>query len=338
MRKRDVAGAGLVSVTLGALGCGEPARPAPADGAQMFATQRVEAGEAWRRYLEPKELHAAWAPPSASPWRPFYKPTLIAAVAVVKDAAGPVRSTASAGAVPGAARLCEMVETARTAVVVDLSGEASVAWGAALIEKGYQPVVTFNNWPHHKGLLALERPLGALLLHAEKAAAAPARTAANAPPVFLLERGRLGDKGAAAGAGTFDNRYFHSVTDFPDAARFRTAGITRLVYVNLRGTSAGAEEDDLNAWFAALAQGGIGFTYVTAGLSGLAGTQEVVPAPRTTIFTPAATASYASSGSGHTHRPYGHYYTHYHGNYWRSSPGTWGSSSSGGGGSGGWSS
>jgi hypothetical protein len=312
-------------VTLGAIGCGEPARPAPLDAAALFAKDRAEAGN-WRRFLEPRELHAAWAPPAESVWRPFYKPTLIAAVAVVKDAASPL-TFPSTDPLAG-------LDLSRAAVFVDLPGEVSVALGAALLEKGYQPVVTFNNWPHQKGVLKLERALGALLFHAEKAAAT--RPEGGALPVFLLEAGRLGDKTASPGPDRFDNRYFHAVTDFPDAGRLSGRGVNRIIYINGKGTSPGAEEDDLNAYFCQLRTSGFRFTYVVPGAEGAAA-RDVDPVPRATIFEPARVASYASGGTGHVHRPYSHYHSYHH--YWTGSSGTWGSGySGGGGGSGGWSS
>lgn len=329
MRKRDVAGAGLVSVTLGAIGCGEPARPPALDAAGLFAQHRVEAGEAWRRYLEPQALHAAWAPAAGSVWRPYYKPTLIAAVAVVKDAAGPLQSPEA----KDVGDLASRIDLKDAAVFIDLPGELSVAWGAALAAKGLQPVVTFNNWPHQKGLLKLERALGALIFHAEQVAAK--RPSGAAPPVFLLERGRLGDKGLSTGPEVFDNRWFHAATDFPDATRLQQQGVKRIVYVNAKGSTAGAEEDDLSAYFAGLRTAGLRFTYVwPTGKEFQAG--EVEPLARATIFDPAPLQGYASSGGGHYHRPYAHYY-HYH-SFWRTSSGTWGSGSSGGGGSSGWSS
>jgi hypothetical protein len=333
MRPRDVAGAGLVSVTLGAIGCGEPGRPAAVDGAALFTKNRVEAGDAWRRFLEPQELHAAWVPPAASLWRPFYKPTLIAAVAVVKEAAGPIRSPEAQAAGELAARLAETTSLADAAIFVDMPGEESVAWGTALLAAGFQPVVTFNNWPHQKGLLRLELPLGALIFHAERARGT--RPAHDALPVFLLERGRLGDRSASPGPEVFDNRYFHSAGDFPDAARLRSRGIKRIVYVNPRSTASGVEEDDLNAYFHDLEKAGLHFTYVVAKGGGLAA-EPSGPDRRTTIFEPEATAGYAQSGTSHYHRPFGHY-CHYH-SFWTGSSGTWGSGLSGGGGSSGWSS
>ncbi|HEX7901109.1 MAG TPA: hypothetical protein VF950_25345 [Planctomycetota bacterium] len=331
MKKRRIAGAGLVSVTLGAVGCGEPARPVEVDAAALFAQNRVEAGDAWRLYLEPRALHAAWAPPADSPWRPFYKPTLIAALAVVKDAAGPTRTEEGQGAPEAVKRLTEANDLRSAAIFVDLPGEASVVWGAAFEVKGFQPVVTFNNWPHQKGLLRLERALGALLLHAPTAVAA--RPGAAAPPVFILERGRLGDKSASLSASVFDNRYFHAASDFPDAERLRSAGITRVVYVNSKGTWAGCEEDDLNAYFVRLRAAGLRFLYASPDPNGALA--EVEPSTRTTIFEPARTAAYVAGGTSRYYRSYGHYH-HYH-SFWHASSGTWGSGASGGGGSGGWS-
>jgi hypothetical protein len=318
--------AAIVSVTLGALGCGEPARPPALQARALFAKDRVQAGEAWRRYLSPRELHAAWAPPADSPWRPYHKPTLLAAVAVVQEAAGPTWSREAEAAAAVAARFLAQTDLSGAAVFVDLAGETSVAWGMALLAKGHQPVVTFNNWPHQNGLLKLERPLGALIHHAGRAASE--RPPSGAPPAFLLERGRLERKDSSPGPDVFDNRWFHAATDFPDAARLRAQKITRVIYVNPKGAVAGDEEDDLNAYFSDLKVGGLRFTYAVPRSEDVLAA-DVAPLLRRTIFDPVQTAGYASGGSGPYHRPFVHYH-----HFWSRSSGTWGSGSSGGGWSG----
>ncbi len=319
MRKRI---AGFVGVTLGALGCGEPARPPEVQPLALFKSDLSPSdsrqGDAWRKYLKAETLHSAWVPPAGSPWRPYYKPTLIAAVSVVHSAAMPVRSAEGSAAEGEAAQFVRNALLQNAAVFLDLPGEQSVAWAMKLLPAGHRPVLTINNWPHQHGILRLEKPLGALLYYAEEMSLAGPALPAAAPPVFILEGGRLRDKELRPDASRFDNRFFYAITDFPPAARLKEKGITRVFYVNPRGASAGSEEDDLNVYFVALQQEGIAFVYVRPS-SGHFVQADVVPAKKArNIFTPAETARYTSSGP--THRSYSHYHSH----YWSRSPGAWG--------------
>ena len=342
---KNLGKAGLVSLTLGALGCGEPARPAAVNPQELFKTDIVlsdsQKGEEWRKFLDAKELHRAWVPAVDSPWRPFYKPTLIAAVSIVQSAAAPLSNAATVEQESAAGRFANGFNLVDAAVFVDLPGEQSVAWGAVLRRAGVTPVLAINNWPHQQGLLRLERPLGALIYYASMGASSP--TSPNAIPAFLLERSRLGQKGYTVMPKDFDNRFFHTASDFPSALTFKNRGINRIVYINPRGTSPGCEEDDLNVYFSELAKAGLQFTYVQP----VGDSYEmaiVAPGTRSTIFTAAAVQEYRSSPSYYPH--YYHSYPHYsywHTTYWTRSSGAWGGSgvvsgSSGSGGGGGFSS
>lgn len=340
MRKGGVVRIGLVGLTVGAFGCEPPGAAEPPDAQQLFkhdrSAQDSRQGEAWKKYLSATALHGAWAPPAKSPWRPYYKPTLPAAVSIVRSAAAPVRSTGASSVEQTAAAFSGATDLRETAVFLDLTGEESVAWAAALVRAGKQPVLTINNWPHQKGVLRLERALGALLYYADEVA--QARLHETVSPAFVLEGGRLQPRGHEAQSHLFDNRFFHTATDFPPAAALKSAGLNRILYVNHRGTTAGSEEDDLVEYFAALAADGIAFAYVKPGL-GTFQQADAKPARRSTIFSAPDVARYASSSpsTGYYHRPYGGYH-HYHGGYWSRSSGAWGGSSSGGGGSSGFSS
>jgi hypothetical protein len=329
--------AGFVTVTLGALGCGEPAQPDPVKGQDLFKndTTATDSGksDAWRKYLDAKELHKAWAPAPDSPWRPFHKPTLIASVAAVQSAAMPVRNSLMPPAETEAARFVASADVSDAAVIVDLIGEESVVWAAALRPKGLVPVLTINNWPHQYGVLHLERPLGALLYYADEAAKVP--LGVDAKPVFILERSRLGQKGMNPQSHQFDNRYYHARTDFPGAVLLKSKGINRIYYINPRGVTGGCEEDDLAEYFNELQNAGIQFTYVKPGTV-QNDTAMVMPAPRETIFTSPAIQTYTSTPSSshyhhHYYRPYRHYHD-WHYSYWRRSGGAWGGYGSGYGG------
>ena len=334
--KKELRNAGVVSLTLGALGCGEPAQPERVSPQELFSKDTVSTdslgGEAWRKYLDAKALHLAWAPPADSPWRPFYKPTLIAAVSVVQSAAMPVKNEGVTRQEAEAIRFANGFNLKDAAVFIDLPGEQSVAWGAALRTAGLQPVVMINNWPHQFGLIRLERPLGALVYFADAMAKSPASD--KATPAFILERSRLGQKARDPLPREFDNRFFHPYTDFPTSANFKNSGITRVVYINPRGTTPGSEEDDLNEYFTALAGQGLQFTYVKAGPEPYE-MAIVTPSSRSTIFTPQTLAQYASSPSyrRHYYHSFPHYY-YWHTNYWSRSSGAWGGSGASSGSSG----
>jgi len=335
VKKKRLAGAGLVGVTLGAIGCGEPVQPSAVDPHTLFppAPGQIDSrgGDFWKRYRTASALHAAWVPPPASPWRPYYKPTLVAAVSIVQEAAAPTRSPEGERAERLADEFAQGLGPERAAVFVDLPGEESVAWNAVLARHGFEPVATFNNWPHQRGVLRLERALGALLYYAEEVKLG--RKPQTYRPVFALERNRLTVFGVRSPTDTFDNRYFHSASDFPAARVFKAQAIDHIYYVgpeSARGHDM--EVDDLNAYFVSLAQAGLRFSYVGVA-GGLLSSVEAQPVARLTSFAAADAGPYAASC------PYGRSYSHYH-YFWSSSRGTWGGSfwSSGGSGSGGFSS
>jgi hypothetical protein len=333
--KNGLRRAGFVSLTVGALGCGDPARPQALRPQELFGRDTVTSdsqnSEGWRRFLDGKELHRAWVPAPESPWRPFYKPTLVAAIEVMESAAMPVRTAEIPPAEAEANLFGSTFDLAGAAIFVDLAGEQSVAWAAALRQKGLVPVLTINNWPHQFGILRLERPLGALLYYAQESLRTP--LASDARPVFILERSRLGQKGLSPGADRFDNRFFHVPTDFPSALQLRNHRVGRIVYINPRGTTAGSEEDDLNEYFNELDRAGLELTYVKPG-SGTYETGRVVPAVRETIFTRVAMTEYASApDQSHYYHSYSSY-SSWHSSYWTRSSGAWGGQGVVGGGGG----
>lgn len=329
--KKNLRRAGFVSLSLGALGCGEPSQPERVKGESLFVKDVSNddslKGGGWRKFLDAKELHRAWAPPADSPWRPYYKPTLIASVATVQSAAMPVKTDGMTAEEKEAELFISKFTFGDAAVFIDLVGEQSVVWAAALRRQGLAPVLAINNWPHQFGILHLERPLGALLYYADEVSASPMPAAAR--PAFILERARLGQKGLKPAPDQFDNRFFHAHTDFPSLAVLKAQGVNRIVYVNPRGTAQGSEEDDLSEYFVELWNAGIQFTYVKAG----AGDVEmaiVTPTPRETIFTKTAIANYTASPTYYPHYYHSyHHYSYWHDTYWYRSSGAWGGGGSG---------
>jgi hypothetical protein len=255
----------------------------------------------------------------------------VAAVSIVQDAAAPTRPLEGDRTERLADQFAAGLGPERAAVFVDLAGEESVAWSAVLARSGFEPVPTFNNWPHQVGVVRLERALGALLYYAREVELG--RKPQTYRPVFALERNRLSVLGVRSPADSFDNRYFHAASDFPAARVFKAQAIDHIYYIGPESArGAGLEADDLNAYFVSLAQAGLRFSYVGVA-DGRLSSVEAPPVVRLTSFAAADAGPYAASS------PYGRSYSHYH-YFWSSSRGTWGGSyvSTGGLGSSGFSS
>lgn len=205
------------------MGAAAAAAP-PGTGAPVDEPRDCNGDLEWKRFVEPRALYAAWSPPPASPWSGYAKPTLFAASGGSDVRPAPWRGLASAQAATSRVRLPE-----GTAVVLDLPGAWSVAMGAWLARAaGLQPVVLANNWPHPKGVVDAGAMLAALL-HYAPWAAQDAELRAKAPPVFILDRDRLGARQPKP--GDFDNRYFLMETDLPSPARLARGGVQRVLYV-----------------------------------------------------------------------------------------------------------
>jgi hypothetical protein len=122
------------------------------------------------------------------------------------------------------------------AVIVDLPGPEAVAVAAAL-SGHYEPVWTFEGWPHPKGAAPSHLALGAALYYrAELRDGAPRRNP-GAPPVIVLDSTRHDGS-----FPEFDNRYRASL---PSVTALRGAGIDHVLYVRGRtsdGTSADIDD------------------------------------------------------------------------------------------------
>ncbi len=215
-------------------------------------------GEAdWRKLLDPAALHAAWAPPDASPWSAFQRPTLFAALdSLHHDAVGPwVPPGFDIASAPR--ELPEWID-GRTAVLLELPGALSVAYGALLAQRAkMQPVATFNNWPHQAEVGDAKAALGALLAYASWARDARDRIEGVTPPAIMLDAWRLGTR--MPQPRDFDNRYFLLDSDLPSAALLAKSGIERVVYVHPprrpdAPPEAPEDMDDANPYLVALAK------------------------------------------------------------------------------------
>lgn len=124
------------------------------------------------------------------------------------------------------------------AVVVDLQGPEAVAFAAGMAGF-FDPVFTFENWPHPRGVVPAHRTLAAALyyqpLFSRRRESSKAR-----PPVFVLDNDRLAKY--ADETQQFDNRW---IAKLPSAASLAAIGVKRVLYVTYSDYTS-QEMDDVN--------------------------------------------------------------------------------------------
>jgi len=163
-------------------------------------------------------IFATWSA-AAGPWAQWIKASLFAqAPAGVEPITPAPRDVSWAPA------------AADTALVVDLPGVESIAFGCSLASRGYCPVPAFNTSPGTTAEVVKTWDIMAALL-----GAAPLLPQSNVgPPAFLLDIKRTGQDAPLTDA-TFDNRWFVFKSDLPSAQRLREQGIRRLAVVCREG-------------------------------------------------------------------------------------------------------
>lgn len=220
----------------------------------------------WKNYLQGRKLLEAWSPVTGSPWNPYLKPTLFSSLDDIGDRAQPIYGPAERTAEEQSRIFARNEKISdKEMVIVDLPGDESVAWGVALARaQGLQPIVTFNNWPHQRGVLKAERVLGALIYYAAEMdqLKKDGKITRKAQPAFILDANRLGINKNVKGRD-FDNRYYLSESDLPSADPLKAAGIRHVLYI-VASEDVKQEQDDLNAYFAHLEAGGIDFALIPA--------------------------------------------------------------------------
>jgi hypothetical protein len=197
-------------------------------------------GSGWRDFLDPARLFDVWGPHPDGPWGPYHCVPLFAALDRLKrDAIGPAAPPGSPGrpdappelpphARPGAPAPDWL--TPSTWTILDLPGVRSVEAAAWLVRAtGAQPVCTFDNWPHERGVLKPELALAELLRWATTLQEARPKITPEAPPLWICERERLGERPGRP--REFDNRYFLDDSVLPGPGVLRRHGIERVVYV-----------------------------------------------------------------------------------------------------------
>lgn len=205
--------------------------------------------------------------------RPFYWPTLFEAPTAMPktpiegesptkplgDVLKPVFTSAMDVAYKRGRALAALFEKATpdTAVLVDLPGPESVAMAAGMAER-FEPVATFDNWPHPRGVVPAHQTLAAVAYYQPLFAKMQQRRTLSALPMFMLDRKRL--QQYTDETRQFDNRY---VAKLPPADGFKKLGVKRLLYV-VPGGAETAELDDLNQDFVDYEKAGIDVKMVAA--------------------------------------------------------------------------
>jgi hypothetical protein len=139
----------------------------------------------------------------------------------------------------------------RAGLIVDLPGTNSVAMAVRFLAAGYQPICTFDHWPHPLGLLKPEMIIGQLLRYASLVHDLSSQLPASAPPMWICDRDRLSQNPRPK---VFDNRYYLDDSILPSPAILRREGIEHLVCVIPDRGSAPSR--DLAAWFGDLMKAG----------------------------------------------------------------------------------
>ncbi|WPB74061.1 hypothetical protein KYC5002_34145 [Archangium violaceum] len=153
----------------------------------------------------------------------------------------------------------EQPEAARaTAVLVDLPGPEAIAFATALAER-FEPVFTFDNWPHPVGVVPAHLTLAAAVNYQSTLRELASRRTLPAPPAFVLDRQRLASYNDQE--REFDNRY---MARMPSAEQLRKLGIQHVLYVAPGGNGQTQELDDLNEDFVVWRTSGLDVKLVAA--------------------------------------------------------------------------
>ncbi len=179
--------------------------------------------------MNEEEIFSAWAPEEAT-WSRWAKPVLFAHLDAASSDIPDMRTPVDVSLAPAS--------TENVALVLDLPEVDGVLAGVELAAVGYRPVPLYNAIP----LPSRQNPSD---LHARLAAVsvvpiisalrdgaeqlARASLPADAPPVFLLDANRAGERKLDPGA--FDNRSIILTTDFPSANFLASKGIRRVLLV-----------------------------------------------------------------------------------------------------------
>ena len=191
--------------------------------------------------------------------KPYYMPTLFQApnalpktkvemdspAKPLADVLKPINTTSMQTAYKRGKAFARMFEKGPKdmALVVDLPGPDAVAFAAGA-GKVFDPVFTFDNWPHPRGVVPAHLTLAAAAYYQPTfAKLAKERNKDTALMMLVLDRNRL--NAYKDDATQFDNRY---LAKLPPVAKLANVNVKRVIYV-VPGSSDIPEMDDLNADF-----------------------------------------------------------------------------------------
>jgi hypothetical protein len=218
------------------------------------STVDINGSQAWRGKLD--RLFAQLLP-SRSQLVPYYVPTLFQSLVGpgsdrLQSCIQPVHTAAMDDDLARGLAVRSLFEQAGwptdTAIVLDAPGPRAVAVAAGLADR-FDPVFTFGNWPHPRGVVPAQDTLGAVLYYLPLFEGSRGQRPAQAPPMFVLDSNRLLPYRDAD--AQFDNRY---VAKIPSAAQLKALGIKHVLLVNTDGQQ---ELDDLNHALVDLTEEGV---------------------------------------------------------------------------------
>ncbi|MBI3072279.1 MAG: hypothetical protein HYY84_09195 [Deltaproteobacteria bacterium] len=284
----------------------------------MFPSESVtdvDGGTEWGKALETlatdvapsRDVHAPFnvptlfqslASPTAERLRFMMKPIVTPAMVVAYGQGRAVLSLFEAVGVPS-----------DTALIVDLPGPEAIAFAAAMAER-FDPIMTFDNWPHPRGVVPSHQTLAAAIYHRPVFKGTREKRGAKTPPLFVLDRYRLAYY--SDDSQQFDNRYLAKV---PSPEAMRKLGVARILYIAPGVSVEGSRElDDLNDDFVAYAKAGLDVKVVTQAdfqAADGAASPTAAEVARTTATSSTVTRTYYYGGHAHSHfwfwRSYGWY-------------------------------
>lgn len=187
----------------------------------------------WKKYRSAMALFDAWAPAPGSLWEAYHCPTLFASLDQISaETVGVAPDTWFPEWLRGSLPLPRWLDS-QTWLILDASGLISTAVAAGLADLQLcQPVCTFDNWPHPRGLLKSEVLLAGLIRFAPVVARARRSFHKGLPPVWVCDSQRLGK--SPGRPREFDNRYFLDDSILPGHEILRQHGLQRIVYAKPR--------------------------------------------------------------------------------------------------------
>jgi hypothetical protein len=208
----------------------------------------------WKRFASAEALYDVWAPPKGSRWTPYHCVPLFAALQTLpRNQFGPtdeetVKTIEMGPLLTPAVDLKPLGASwasERAWVILDLPGPQSVALAVRFVAAGFQPVCTFDHWPHPMGLVKAHVVLAQLLRHASSIEKLRPYLQPDAAPLWICDRNRLGTQPGRP--KQFDNRYFLDDSILPSAKTLKEADIRHIICV--MPTPAHRPCDDLRAYF-----------------------------------------------------------------------------------------